>query len=182
MCGCVQRTVFLVALLAAKNFAASQSSVTLVCSVEAIAAIVGSVVAGLVMRGANPGRASAGGFLAALAGSLTLIYAFVAVSFSAFVAGTSLVGFATDMAVAGLTASILMTTRRDSAGLAQSLFSAGRQVGGALGVAVYGSVGNATSALWIGVLCSFVGIALCAAKPGDHCVVDRPAPDTVLPC
>lgn len=106
----------------------------------AIAIFVANVAAGRPAAFATPRAIMTGGLLVAAAGVWLLRHIAPSTPYSAILPGLVLLPLGIGFAVPMMTAALLATVPRPRAGVASGVLNAMRQVGGAIGVALFGAL------------------------------------------
>jgi DHA2 family methylenomycin A resistance protein-like MFS transporter len=109
-----------------------------------VAVAIGSVASGRLTARLGPRWPMIAGLALAAAGAAILSTVGVATPLVVLVAGSVVLGL-TSLAMPAMTAAVVGTAGRENAGVASGVLNAARQAGGALGVAVLGSLLAATS-------------------------------------
>jgi MFS transporter, DHA2 family, methylenomycin A resistance protein len=109
-----------------------------------VAVAIGSVASGRLTARLGPRWPMIAGLALAAAGAAILSTVGVATPLVVLVAGSVVLGL-TSLAMPAMTAAVVGTAGRENAGVASGVLNAARQAGGALGVAVLGSLLTATS-------------------------------------
>jgi DHA2 family methylenomycin A resistance protein-like MFS transporter len=105
---------------------------------EALAVLAGSPLSGRVTGRTGPRLPMTAGMLAGAAGFAALALAGPGTAYPLLLAPMVAVGFGTSFTMPAATAAVIAAAPADRAGLASGVLNAGRQVGGAVGVALLG--------------------------------------------
>ncbi|WP_322044376.1 MFS transporter [Paraburkholderia sp. J67] len=112
--------------------------------------VVMNIAAGRLVNRVGARTLTVVGLLIAIAGYLSMLPALAAQSYALLIAPMLLAGGGIALAVPTLTNAMLAAVRREQSGIASGLLNAARQVGGVMGVALFGFlVRHAQTALFI---------------------------------
>jgi DHA2 family methylenomycin A resistance protein-like MFS transporter len=126
---------------------------------------VSSALAGRVTARTGPGRPMTIGLLTGAVGLAGQLVATSHASYAALVAPMVLVGFGMAFTMPASTTAIMWAAPDDKAGAASAVFTTGRQVGSAIGVALFGTLaaGGLVRGLHAGVIVGAAGFITAAA-------------------